>query len=134
MGYMGKDVDISVFVGKTFKSVVIEKKNEEILFTDSSGTEFRMHHDQDCCESVYIEDIAGDLQDLVGSPILQAEESSNSDAPPKADPDLPDYRDESYTWTFYRLATVKGYVTIRWYGSSNGYYGESVSVEELIRA
>ena len=82
-----------------------------------------MFHEQDCCESVQVEDVAGDMQDLVGSPIVQAEESSNSDNPP--------LRCESFTWTFYRLATAKGQVVLRWLGESNGYYSESVSFEEV---
>ena len=80
-------------------------------------------HHQSCCESVYIEDICGDLEDLVGAPLVEAEEVSNYEAGP-----LNEY-EESYTWTFYRFRTRKGSVTVRWYGSSNGYYSEDVSVE-----
>jgi hypothetical protein len=87
-----------------------------------------MYHYQDCCESVYVESVVGDLSDLIGSPILQAEEvvqMSGDDA------SLEGRGDESFTWTFYKLATIKGSVTIRWYGGSNGYYSESVTFKQL---
>jgi hypothetical protein len=83
----------------------------------------RFQHYQDCCESVYIEDICGDLEDLVGAPLVEAEEVSNYEAEPLSE------NEESYTWTFYKFATRKGSVSVRWYGSSNGYYSESVNVE-----
>ena len=83
----------------------------------------RFQHHQSCCESVYIEDICGDLEDLVGAPLVEAEEVSNYDAEPLSK------HEDSYTWTFYRFRTRKGSVSVRWYGSSNGYYSEDVSVE-----
>lgn len=70
-----------------------------------------------------IDDIEGDVRDLVGQPLVVAEDVSSDDFP--APPG--DYV-ESYTWTFYRLATAKGFAVIRWLGESNGYYSESVDL------
>jgi len=117
MSWLDKRVNFSELIGKTFVGFR-QVNDDELYFTDSDGLEYRMYHDQDCCEHVYIEDICGDLNDLIGSPITMAEESFKEG-------EKKDDWDDSSTWTFYRFATNKGYITIRWYGSSNGYYGES---------
>ena len=106
--------------GKVFTRVETDEV-DYINFYLNDGERFSLRHDQSCCESVYIESIEGDLQDLVDSLILIAEEAQPEDQA------LNDY-DESFTWTFYKLATVKGYVTIRWYGTSNGCYSEEASL------
>lgn len=120
------DIDISVLKGKVITEIEGLKKDEnEVYIKTSDGSVYKMYHEQDCCESVWIEDVCGDIEDLIGSPILIADECSNDD-----DFRLPE-SDESYTWTFYKFATAKGYVDIRWYGTSNGYYSESVDFKQL---
>ena len=111
------DVKIEDMIGRIFKKITIDT-DDQIAFEDEKGT-FLFYHSQDCCETVYIESVVGDLKDLVFTPILKAEEvvSNNESA------------DESGTWTFYKFATAKGYVDIRWCGQSNGYYSESVDLE-----
>ena len=121
-------MNVNVLLGKTLVSVDMNQYRDEIVFTTDQGEKYLMHHDQDCCESVSIEDVCGDLQDLVGSPILQAEESSSDEPPIEArEPSS----DEAQLWTFYKFATLKGYVTLRWYGTSNGYYSMSVDFDKL---
>lgn len=110
---------------------VAEDGGDVLYFYVDTGHVFKMYHKQDCCEDVYIESIVGDLDDLLKGPILKAEKSTSGNmAPPKRayDPDEdPEYRKpESYTWTFYKLATIGGYVDILWFGESNGYYSERV--------
>jgi len=109
---------IDLMLGRTIISIDGKEGAEVLSFTDSEGFKFIFYHRSDCCETVSIEDIVGDLPDLLESPILQAEEVSNYKGP-----EMPV---GSYTWTFYKFATISGSVTIRWLGTSNGYYSEKV--------
>ena len=118
-------VDFSSLLGKVMKEVDVSYNN--IKFVTVDGEVYNMYHCQDCCESVSVESVVGDVQDLIGVPLLVAEESSSGENPEGAE--VSEYQD-SFTWTFYKLATIKGYVDIRWYGESNGYYSESVSLRK----
>lgn len=114
----GSIKQIDDLVGKCI--IKIERDDDELKMYISDDTYVHFYHQQDCCESVYIEDICGDLDDLIGYPLLQAEESTS-----RTDSPLSEHH-ESFNWTFYKFATIKGSVTIRWYGTSNGYYSEYV--------
>jgi hypothetical protein len=111
--------DFGVLVGRTIKA--IERGDDELKFAMDNGDMFVVHHQQSCCEHVYIEDICGDLEDLIDTPILVAEERTQDE----------EYQYGDAMWTFYELRTIKGSVTIRWHGSSNGYYSISVSFDKL---
>ena len=122
--------EFSELMGKTIWRIDGADVGSQLLtFHCAGGEKFRLYHYQDCCEGVDLNEIIGDISDLIGSPITQAEEASYN-GEPGPDGEVPEYAD-SYTWTFYRLATVKGYVTLRWLGESNGYYSESVDFERI---
>ena len=120
-------MDFKDLLGKTLTSITVNDEKDEIVFKDTEGHTYEMWHSQDCCENVAIEDVNGDLNDLIGSPLLVAEEAV-SDKPPLGV--VQEYEPDSQTWTFYKLATVKGHVDIRWFGTSNGYYSERVSFRD----
>jgi hypothetical protein len=123
MGLLKKDkiiMNISKLLGLTLSKVKGEDGDDQMIFITDDNRKFILYHSQDCCETVYLEDVIGDIEDLIGSPILVAEESSK-----QKDSDF-----GSETWTYYKIDTLKGGVTIRWFGSSNGYYSESVNFRE----
>jgi hypothetical protein len=122
------ETKLSELVGKTLKEVHGAVGDDKLGFVCEDGSVYVMWHSQDCCESVSVESIVGDLADLIGSPILLAEESTSDTDPPGV---THEYAPESQTWTFYKLATIKGYVDIRWHGESNGYYSESVDFARI---
>jgi len=95
----------------------LEKDSSQVAIHTDKGI-YVMFHEQDCCETVEIDDIIGTLEE--GSVIHKFICKTNIDAP------MRDKYDVSYTWTFYTIVTSKGYCDIKWYGSSNGYYSERV--------
>ena len=110
-------------LGKTFVQVTGSVGDGTMTFETAQGERFMFAHSQDCCERVDINDIVGDLEDLVGEPLLMAEEVEG-----QTPVDFDEEHDESYTYTFYKFATRKGYVDVRWLGESNGYYSEGVDL------
>lgn len=126
------DLPFFDLVGKIFTEVYHNKEKTEVYFVDTQkrNISYQLQHRQDCCEIVWLDDIVGDLSDLCNTPILMAYEASNHDEVTEAIKKT-DKWTSSVTWTFYHLATIKGYVTLRWVGNSNGYYSEYVHLSEL---
>lgn len=123
-----KEVPFETLKGKTIIRIDgLHEDSDGITFYTSDGRVYRQYHRQDCCEDVLLVDVNGEVLSLIGSEILIAEEVVSEDMPPRD----PKY-DDSYTWSFYKLATVKGWVDFRWYGTSNGYYSETVDLFEIV--
>lgn len=115
-------------VGRTIKSIdgcTVGSDNILITFEDDSTIEF--YHSQDCCECVDVEDVVGNPEKHIGATLYGIDVKSNSDSL------KPDLEYDSYTWTFYTIKTSAGYLDIRWFGSSNGYYSESVEFSTRVK-
>lgn len=100
----------------------IYKNSELVRFYCKDGVIIDMCHAQDCCEEVYLEDSdalvnAEDIYTDSSWAIIELSQQTTKDDAE---------RDYHYTWSFYKVKTSKGYDTIRWVGSSNGYYSETV--------
>ena len=122
-------MDFDILKGLIITSINgLEDDSTEVIFTTSDGRRFEMSHSQDCCERVSIEDVCGDVNDILNSTILLAEKETSEEDPIEVNKE---YHDDLYCWTFYKLATINGYVDIKWYGESNGYYSVGVDFNEI---
>ena len=102
--------------GMTITAVVYKEINESLLIHLNTHVLEMIHH-QDCCETVYLADVVGSFEDLIGYPLLEVTESL-------VEGELKGY--ESSTASYYNFKTVKANVQLRWVGESNGYYSETV--------
>lgn len=118
---MNEELGIEVLIGKTLAKIEAIG-NDRLTFICTDGTAYAAYHMQDCCESVGIHDIAGDLQSLIGLPIT----SATCDVSKEWPADVVQEGSESFTWTTHTLGTEAALVRVRWLGESNGWYGEDV--------
>ena len=119
MDNLGEGVEFETMKGETIVRVTgLVAGSELVELHCESGRTYSLFHNQDCCENVAVEDVVGNIDDLIGVPLLMADATETH----------PEDDDESSTCTFYKLATVKGYMDIRWLGTSNGWYSETVGV------
>lgn len=99
--------EIQEMIGEIFVSVQgATAGSERIEFQTEDGRRFCFFHEQDCCEAVAVEEIIGDIGDLLNTPIVSATETSNEEKHPTCHGLVQE-------WTFYDFRTHKSTVTIR---------------------
>ncbi len=114
-----KNQPFSELVGKTIYKIDIGETKSDITFYTKENKMYKLYHIQECCETVVIEDINGDLNDLLNTEILKASINKNK-------------KDSYIKYAFYNIATIKGYVTLRWY-KEKGNYSDMVTFSEVVK-
>ena len=113
VGY-SQAINIDKIKGMTITAVVYKETDESLLIHLNTHVLEMIHH-QDCCETVYLADVVGSFEDLIGYPLLEVSETIvNNEI------------GESSTASYYNFRTVKASVQLRWVGESNGFYSETV--------
>lgn len=111
--------NIKDMVGKKVVGIYYDEENFQILTDDCV---YAFYHEQSCCESVWLTQVDGISDKLIGSRIVIAEK-------------VVDGKDTEYghiTWTFYKIGTNKGMIDFRFQGESNGYYSETVDLIKIV--
>ena len=110
--------DIKDMVGKKVVGIYYDEENFQILTDDGV---YAFYHEQSCCESVWLTQVDGINDKIIGSRIVIAEV-------------VTDEKDTEYghiTWSFYKIGTNKGMIDFRFQGESNGFYSETVDLIKI---
>ena len=105
-------------VGKAVRGLAYNDEYFQILTDDCV---YAFYHEYDCCESVWLTQVDGISDKIIGSRIVMAEEVT----------DYGSIVGGTVTWTFYKIGTTKGIIDFRFQGESNGYYSESVDLIKI---
>ncbi|HET8686396.1 MAG TPA: hypothetical protein VFM18_06995, partial [Methanosarcina sp.] len=66
------------FEGKIIKSISgCEIDSDRIIISFEDGSDIKMYHEQDCCESVYVENVQGEPSKHIGAIFYSIDEKSN---------------------------------------------------------
>ena len=117
------DVLFETLQGKTVWAVSLNRDKSEVKFITDGGC-YTLLHVSECCETVELVDVVGQWRDLLDTPLRMAAVATQEGV--KVGLGAEGNDSLSFTWSFYKLGTVKGYVTLRWYGCSAGNYSERV--------
>ena len=109
-------------VGEVITGYKINSDDEILLKLYTKDKIIIFYHDQECCEEVWLETDPEEIKRIIGSPILQAEERTEECE------ELEEWWERN-TYTFYTIRTLKDTLTLRFIGTSNGYYSEDVDIE-----
>ena len=110
--------DIKDMVGKKITGIYYDEEYFQIRTDDCV---YAFYHEQDCCESVYLTQVDGISDKIIGSRIVIAE----------ALLDEKETENVHITWTFYKIGTNKGMIDFRWQGESDGGYSETVNLVKI---
>lgn len=109
---------IDDLVGKAVRGLAYSDEYFQILTDDCI---YIFYHEYSCCESVWLTQVDGINDKIIGSRIVIAEVVT----------DEKDTEHGHITWTFYKIGTNKGMIDFRWQGESNGYYSEAVDLVKV---
>ena len=110
--------DIKDMVGKKVLGIYYDEENFQIITDDGV---YAFYHEQSCCEYVWLTQVDGISDKIIGSRIVIAEVVTDEKS----------VAGGSITWSFYKIGTNKGMIDFRFQGESNGHYSESVDLIKI---